>query len=391
MTVPEDAKMAVLFEGMPARIGLELFDELVTKAVEADASDITVQTERELRVQIHGRQVRGSRRCLTASEVEELLRGLYRADNAPAEVKSGKTLDFSYDIRIDRGRRRRFRVNATAILARGVDGVEITLRALPTRTPTWADVGLPAKLMPYLSPRNGIVVVAGATGQGKSTTLAAVVRGHLEAGDRPRKIVDLQAPIEFTYEDVLDQMADSASLIGQSEVPRHVGSFADGIRSALRRAPDIIMVGESRDRATMEASLEAALTGHLVYTTTHAGSVAENMRRIPIVFSPDDREARSFDLATSLRVVIAQQLLPRVGGGRVPVREYLVFDDEVRARLFGVRTHEWGAVVQSILDAPPSGSVSRSMKAEVDELHRDGLVAKVDWERFHERREQGAT
>lgn len=380
-----------VFGMLPQRLSLADFDKLAVQAVELGASDLTLQSERALRVQIHGRQRRGSVRQLSGSEVEELLRGLYRADNAPAEVKSGRTLDFSYDIRLDRARRQRFRVNATGILARGADGVEITLRVLPTRTPTWREIGLPEELLPALSPRNGIVVIAGATGQGKSTTLAAVIRMHLEASGRPRKIVDLQAPIEFTYEDVLEGLGSSASLIGQSEVPRHVESFAAGVRSGLRRAPDIILVGESRDRATIEASLEAALTGHLVYTTTHAGSVAETMRRLPIVFAVDDREARAFDLATSLKVVIAQQLLPKVGGGRVPAREYLVFDDTIKEQLFGARTNEWGSIITRILAQPPARTLCRSMVTEVDDLHRQGLISRDEQQRFHERREREAT
>jgi len=334
----------------PPRIDISDFRQIVMNCVASGASDLTIQTDRQPRASIHGRHYRLTRRPWTQSEVDQILREIYGADNAPAEIKGRNILDFAWEIRIDRFMRQRFRVNATGIHSASGDGVEITLRALPSSTPTLDGVSLDRGLLPWMTPRNGIIVIAGATGQGKSTTMAAVTRHHLEDVGEPRKIVDIQKPIEYTFYDVTRSLEGSASTIAQSEVGRHIHSFSDGVWSALRRAPDIINVGEARDQETILASIEASLTGHLVYTTTHAGTVEETLRRMVTAFGPAERESRAFDLITSLKFVMTQYLLPsREGTGRVPVREFLAIDARVRDLLVRSPSDEWSGIVADIM------------------------------------------
>ena len=135
-----------------------------------------------------------------------------------------------------------------------------------------------------------------------------------------------EAPIEFVY----DEIETISSVVSQSEIPRHLPTFAEGVRNALRRKPRLIMVGECRDAATISAALEAALTGHPVYTTLHTSGVAETMRRLVTSFSGEERLGRTIDILETIRLCIWQKLVPTVDGKRVALREYLVFDEEAR-------------------------------------------------------------
>ena len=331
----------------PIRMSSDGFRKFLLAAIAAGASDITIQSDQQPRIEVHGVLHRATRRPWTPTEVDLVLAEIYGASNARTEINSQKVLDFSYEINLPSGERQRMRVNATGVMGRDDGGVEITMRVLPSKTPDLKMVQLTGEEVVALTPRDGIVVIAGATGSGKSTTMAAITRTHLENLERPVKIVDIQAPVEYRFRDVRDKLSGSASTIGQSEVGRHIKSFAVGVHSALRRKPHIINVGEARDFETISASLEAALTGHLVYTTTHAGSVSDAMRRLLTTFPGSEREARGYDLVSSLRFLMVQHLVKRVDavGGRIPVREYLRFTDRVRERILAAPVGDWPIIV----------------------------------------------
>lgn len=358
---------------------LSAFDHFLVGAAMKGASDINISADLRMRVQLHGDQKLASKRRLLITEVQAMLAHLWAANDAMSLVSAGRPLDFSYEKKIDRKRSQRFRVNATGEQRFGTNGVQITLRALPDTTPTLDDVGLEDELRDRLDPASGIIVVAGATGHGKSTTMAAMTRCHLENRARSRKIVDLQAPIEYTFRDINTDAADLASFISQSEigVGRNIPTFADGVRAAMRRAPAVINVGESRDRESMEACIEACLTGHLVNTTTHAGSIAEALRRMAFLFPPEEHKARSFDLMTSLNLIIWQRLVKRADGqGRVALREYLVFDRAVRERFLSAPPLDWVNVVKQVFsDSCSDRSITcQTMTQSAERLVQEGEV-----------------
>jgi len=180
-----------------------------------------------------------------------------------------------------------------------------------------------------MAPQEGVVYVTGATGSGKSTLLAAIIRAIAEDPQSNRKILTYESPIEFVF-DAIDK---PSSVVSQSEIPRHLPSFAAGVRNALRRKPRLILVGEARDPETIDAVLEAALTGHPVYTTLHTTGVAETIRRLVGNFSPEERHGRAIDIIETLRLIIWQKLVPTVDGRQVALREYLVFDESTRGKL----------------------------------------------------------
>ena len=247
-----------------------------------------------------------TRRSLSGLEVEEAVNRLYGADGQ-ARLKSGEDFDVSYEIQPDRRTRLRFRVNATAVLSRGNDGAAVTARPLPNVVPHLADLGIEPAIREHYRPRDGFVIVSGGTGNGKSTTLAAMMRETIEDPDSHAAILEYAAPIEFVFDDINGPTAT----IEQSEIPRHLPSFAAGIRNAMRREPNVIVVGECRDGETMGAATNAALTAHAVYTTIHAGSVAESMQRIVSLCPPEERASLTVAIAQTMRLIVNQRLVPR--------------------------------------------------------------------------------
>jgi defect-in-organelle-trafficking protein DotB len=204
---------------------------------------------------------------------------------------------------------------------------------------------LPQNVIDVIAPRDGVVYVTGSTGSGKSTLLAAIIRRIAEDPSSNRKILTYESPIEFVF-DAIDK---PSSVVSQSEIPRNLPSFAAGVRNALRRTPRLILVGESRDTETISAVLEAALTGHPVYTTLHANGVAETIRRLVGTFPQEERHGRSIDIIETLRLIIWQQLAPTVDGKRMALREYLIFDEDVRDQLLRVNPEQATAVTRRLV------------------------------------------
>lgn len=310
------------------RIGPEDLDRLLGFLVQHDASDITIQTDEKIYAEIYGVLYQTTKRRMSKNEVSFLLNAIY-GPNGTTQLASGQDLDTYYEFRPSRVERYRFRVNATACLVEGYTGIQITMRSIPTTPPELAEMGLPENIIENIAPLEGAVYVTGATGSGKSTLLASIIRSFAEDPDCNRKILTYEAPIEFVY----DSIEKTSCLVSQSEIPKHLPSFEAGIRNALRRKPRLILVGECRDRETIDALLEASLTGHPVYTTVHSNGVAETVRRLVNSFPEEERNSKILDLVETMRLVIWQRLVPTVDKKRTPLREYLVFDPEIRNKL----------------------------------------------------------
>jgi len=321
----------LLYPNEPSKFSANYLDEFLKFCVDNDASDITFQTNNPVMIETKGRLQKVTKRALTQSEVSDLINGIY-GTNATAQLLSGTDLDTQYETRLDRHMRNRFRVNATGCLVDGSFGIQITLRTIPGSPPNLSDMKLDENLQKALIPTQGIVIIAGATGSGKSTLLAAIMRELLE--NENGKILSYESPIEFVY----DSVESKSALISQSEIPRNLPDFPRAIRNALRRKPEYILVGEARDKETISAVIDAALTGHTVYTTVHSNGVADTIRRMVASFPHDERYGRTVDLISMVRAIIWQMLVPTEDGGRHAVREWLIFSPEVRNRLFDTLT-----------------------------------------------------
>jgi defect in organelle trafficking protein DotB len=265
--------------------------------------------------------------------------------NGTTQIFSGRDVDTHYEIRPQRGERFRFRVNATGCQVEGHDAIQITLRTIPTTPPELSTLNLEPGIIKAMAPQQGSVVVTGPTGSGKSTLLASIIRSLAEQADGNRKMLTYEAPIEFVY----DAVNMPSSIISQSEIPRHLPTFAAGVRNALRRKPRLILVGEARDVETIAAVIDAALTGHPVYTTVHSNGVSDAVRRMISTFPAEERHGRALDILETLRLVVWQYLAPSTEGKRIALREYLVFDEEVRDILIGTQVEYISSKTRELL------------------------------------------
>ena len=309
----------------PPRFSGNDIEPFIMWCVKSDASDITIQNEEQIFCEIHGKMVKVTDRRLSKSEVSDLICAIYKSDGALSKLNGGEDVDLPWSIKVNRDETMRFRVNMTTIFADGHKGFSITIRTIKNRAPLLEDLNLPKEIIENISPKQGLIIIAGATGSGKSTLLASVLDWRMRDPDAHLKILTYEAPIEYVYDDVIKP----TTIISQSEIYVHLPSFADGVRNALRRKPSIILMGEMRDKETIGEGVTASMTGHLVYGTLHSNGVADAIRRMVNVFDSAEKNARAIDILTSLKMVIAQMLLPSTDGRRVPIREYMVFTEEI--------------------------------------------------------------
>ncbi len=264
--------------------------------------------------------------------------------------------DFSFEIK----GLARFRVNAF-IQNRGAAAV---LRTIPSKILTLEQLKCPTSFKDIASYPRGIVLVTGPTGSGKSTTLAAMVdhKNKTEYGH----ILTIEDPIEFVHE-------SQRCLINQREVHRDTKGFKQALRSALREDPDVILVGEMRDLETIKLALEAAETGHLVFGTLHTSSAAKTIDRIVDVFPAAEKEMVRSMLSESLRAVISQTLLKKIGGGRVAAHEIMIGIPAIRNL---IRENKVAQMYSSIQTGQQYGM--QTLDQNLKKLYEEGIVTLAD-------------
>ena len=341
---PSSAPSDGFWPGEAAPFSRDTLDSLFEWAFRLGASDLRLQTHLPVFVQLHGRMRQVTRRTFTEREVDEAVNRLYGAEGV-ARLKRGEDFDVSYEVQPDRRTRFRFRVNATAVLAHGDDGGAVVARALPVQSRALSEQNVEPEIIRACMPRTGLVFIAGGTGNGKSTLQAGITRGRLEDPDSHVAILEYSSPIEFTFDDV----DGTTATISQSEIPRHLLSFAAGIRNAMRRAGDVIIIGECRDGETMAAAAQAALTDHAVYSTIHAGTLSETVQRIVSLCPMEERVALTVAVAQTLRLIVNQRLVPSLDGTRTALREFLAFDRPMRRRMADTNPDRWPALVEDML------------------------------------------
>jgi twitching motility protein PilT len=250
---------------------------------------------------------------LEAADTEHALHFLLGDGPRWAEFEEEREIDLSHEI----PGVARFRINA--FRQRG--GVSLVARAIPNRIATIEELALPPVIARLAEEQRGIVLVTGATGSGKSTTLAAMIH-HINV-NRAAHIVTIEDPIEFVHQDL-------RSLISQREVGVDTASFKRALRRVLRQDPDVILIGEMRDEETVQTAISAAETGHLVLSTVHTVDAAESINRMLDFFSPSHHQQVRSMLAETLRGVVSQRLIPAAGGGRIAACEILRMTGRVR-------------------------------------------------------------
>lgn len=303
--------------------------EILYRAVETEASDLHMTVGLPPVYRIHGELINEGDKPLTHEDISAAVRILAN-DNQMEELKRTGECDFAvtYDNTI------RMRCNAFY----QQHNMALALRLLPLKVPTVEDLGLAPVIVEQAKKPRGLVLLTGPTGSGKSSTLAALL-DYINHNYR-RHIITLENPIEFVYE-------HDKCIINQREVGDDTGSFAAGLRAALRQDPDVILVGEMRDLETISTAITAAETGHLVFGTLHTKGAANTIDRIIDVFPPAQQEQIRIQLADVLECVIAKALLPKIGGGREAAYEILVATPAVRSLIRQNKSFQIASAMQT--------------------------------------------
>ena len=339
----------------------EIFNDLLKLAVESGASDIVTKSEKPGYVRISGRLKPVDMDPISSAEVREFV-----DTHVPAVFKARWEEQAQVDFAYAAAGIGRFRVNA--FHQRGT--ASIVFRHIKDHVPSFAELGLNADPMLNLAKsKDGILLVCGATGCGKSSTLAAMLNWINQNLDR--HIITLEDPIEYTF-------LDDKSVFQQREIGLDVPNFEMAIKSVLRQNPDIILIGEMRDRETFETAISAAETGHLVLSTMHAGTVAQSLTRLFEFFPADQQIQARRQISGTIRGFICQKLIPTMeGGGRVPANEILATDSVIRNLILDGQFEK----IQGLLEAG-TDSASFSFNRDIYRLVKAGIISKAEALRF---------
>ncbi|AXC75114.1 plasmid transfer ATPase TraJ [Salmonella enterica] len=314
-------------------------------------SDIDLTGGSPVSVSRFGRRVRCSLHTLPSSLMMPLIDELFGREVLP-RVLSGNPADRTIQINGDAsgryGLKRGERVRLRSHLIQGTSGAEekaisITMRVIPTAIPDIRAMNIEPDLLTAMVSKNGLGFVCGETGSGKSTLCAALYR-YIMDNFPDRKIVTYEDPVEY----ILGREGDLLPP-HQAEIGRDVVSFAAGLRSAVRRNPEIIGVGEIRDNETADAAVQAGNTGHLCLSTMHTKSPGETLSRLLGLFPSIIRDAMAWSVLSLLQFILVQVLVRTNDGGRRAVREYIVIDDELRNKLTRMPHSEWGYHIDEII------------------------------------------
>lgn len=308
---------------------LKFFYGILEAVVKADGSDVHLKPNAPVRARIHGSLTALDCPWTTTEWLEDVIERIVPEQSRERFKQSGQ-VDFSYHAH-GLGR---FRTNVYH--QRGEQAV--AMRYVKNQAPRLDQLGLPPILKDIALAERGIILIAGTTGSGKSTTMAAMIEHINEM--QAKNIITLEDPIEFMFE---DNQCD----IKQREVGIDVPSFAEGLRGVLRQDPDIILIGEMRDAVSFSAALSAADTGHLVISTLHVTNAAQGVGRVLDFFKPDEREHVRQQLAGTLRAIICQRMVRKLDGGVTPALEILLNTVTVRKMIEQNRLENLPAAIET--------------------------------------------
>lgn len=347
---PKPSRAPVAVNPSPGRPDPELV-ALLDLALSQNASDLFLSSGKQPRIRQNGIISALDSPSPNREQILEMLPD----DAARQMLDTSGSVDFAVRWEMSDGPRR-IRIN----IFRHLDGVAAALRPIRRRVPQLSELSLPQDLQKLATFPNGLVLVTGVAGAGKSTTLAALV-DHLNR-TRPRHVITIEDPIEYEHQEI-------QCMIHQREVGTNVESFASGLRAALRESPDVILLGEMRDHDTISAALTAAETGHLVLSTLHAGSASTAVNRIVDVFPGHQQTNIRAQLALSLRAVVSQQLIPSRAGGLVPALEKLMVTPAVAN---GIREGQDHFMRNAMLTGGEEGMIT--LERSLATLVRDRLI-----------------
>lgn len=338
-------------------------------------SDVDLVGGSPVSVSRYGRRVRCSESVLPNTMLGNMLDDLMGREIRP-RVQGGTPADRAIQIdgdmhgRYGLGRSERVRLRSHIIQgtsAREDRALSVTMRVIPHIIPEFLDMGIEAELAAAMLPASGLGFICGQTGSGKSTLQAALYR-HCQNTQPDRKIVTYEDPVEYILGRTDDLLPPH-----QAQIGRDVASFAEGLRSAVRRNPELIGIGEIRDTETADAAVQAGETGHLCIGTMHTRSPGETVPRLLGLFNPQIRDAMAWAVLGILQFIVNQVLVRTTDGKRRALREYIVFDESLRSKLQEMSHEKWGAHLDTILLLE-----KRRIVDQVRELYILGDIAREE-------------
>ena len=320
---------------------------------EKNASDVYLSANTPILIKIHGQIMQLSDQLLSTSQTRQLLAELL----TPQQMEE---LDDTGELNVGVGLARVGSFRLSAFKQRG--SIAAVFRCIPIEIPSLASLGMPLLLSQLVSEKRGLILMVGATGTGKSTTLASMLEWRNT--EMPGHILTIEDPIEYLF-------TNKKSVVNQREVGRDTQSLQVALRNALRQAPDVIMIGEIRDRETMSSALSYALSGHLVLATLHANNSYHALGRIMSFYTPESRATLLSDLSSGLRAIVSQRLLRANAGGRVAAIEVLLNTKLVaelidKGDLFSVKE----AVEKSMAEG------SQTFEQDIARLITEGIISR---------------
>ncbi|MBI4558994.1 MAG: type IV pilus twitching motility protein PilT [Candidatus Hydrogenedentes bacterium] len=332
---------------------LQQLFELVEKQ---KASDLIISAGAPPMLRVNGKLYRTKNESLTPEQAKQLVFAVLTADQKK-QFEENKELDFS----LASGRKHRFRVNVYL----QKQAVTAAFRPIPDKIPSLDELGLPESVEEFAKAKQGLILVTGPTGHGKTTTQASIL--DLINNSRECHIITIEDPIEYVHQ-------HKKSIVDQREVGEDTHSFIEALKYVLRQAPDVILIGEMRDLETIQAALRAAETGHLVLATLHTNDAIQTVDRVVDVFAAEQQQQVRFMLSMTLLAVISQRLIPRADGkGRVLACELLKNTTAVANHIREGKTHQ---VYSTMEMASKDGMIT--MDKAIKNLYMEGLISYED-------------
>jgi twitching motility protein PilT len=293
--------------------------------------------------------------ALDADHVEHLILSVL-TDDLKVELRNEREVDFSFSYK----NVARFRANCYFQMG----AIAMAMRMIPMKLPTFEELGLPPAVEYFANLPQGLVLVTGPTGSGKSTSLAAII-DYINT-NRHCHIVTIEDPVEYVH-------MHKSSAVSQREVGSDTHSFARALRAALREDPDVILVGEMRDPETVQFALSIAETGHLVFATLHTNDAPQSLDRISDMFSSERQNQIRVQLAACLAGVVSQRLVPRIGGGMIAAFELLIANNAVRSLIREGKTHQ----IRNVLSSGRAEGMC-TLETWLNHLVENGLITYDD-------------
>lgn len=377
----EESEKYILKVNEPILTGAMHLDKILMHMANNDGSDTYFLTNDPVWMSIQGKKRLVLDRKLGRKEMESIITHITDTSASIGKLGKGEQVNHAYEIKEKETinnkivtKRFRFRVNAVTTTKSGSTGMSITVRTIPTTPPLVSTLGVEDSIIEvFKKSKQGLILVSGATGSGKSTLLASLIRECLACPDGHHHLVTIESPVEFVFDDV----PKPSSLVSQIQVDQGVACFADGVINSLRMAPTMIEIGETRDKETAQAAIDASNTGHLVMTTLHSNTAAATVERYVSLFSTDsERRKAKIDLINETKLIISQALVPTVDGKRTAIKEYIILNKEIRDFLYEdleLMTKRMGEAVQRW-----GHPMSKDIKAKLDA----GLISKEQADRL---------